>query len=149
MTVLRPHRQQTIPLSLIAPCGMNCRLCIAYIREKNPCPGCRCDNRVKPKTRFTCRIKTCDKLKVGTAKYCFTCDLFPCGRLKHLDKRYRTKYGMSMIDNLAQIQKTGIRRFIKNELKKWACPECGELLCVHKPQCLCCSRSWRQGASLC
>lgn len=26
---------------LIAPCGMNCGTCIAYLRDKNKCPGCR------------------------------------------------------------------------------------------------------------
>ena len=30
----------TIPINLIAPCGMNCILCWGYIREKNRCPGC-------------------------------------------------------------------------------------------------------------
>ncbi len=49
------------------------------------------------------------------AKYCFCCDSFPCVRLNHLDKRYRTKYGMSMIDNLENIRKFGIRHFIRNE----------------------------------
>ena len=129
--------------ALIAPCGMNCRLCIAYIRENNPCPGCRSDNRVKPKTRYACRIKNCAKIKKGRLTYCFSCDRFPCDRLNHLDKRYRTKYGMSMIDNLAHIKKYGIRHFIANEKERWACPGCSELLCVHKLQCLSCGHRWR------
>ena len=143
MTPIRSTKTNSIRLALIAPCGMNCRLCVAYTRDKNPCPGCRDDNSVKPKTRFSCRIKTCERLRRGKAKYCFSCDTFPCDRLNHLDKRYRTKYGMSMIENLAHIKKFGIRHFIKNEQEKWTCRECSQLLCVHKPHCLFCGHTWR------
>ncbi len=132
-----------IRTTLIAPCGMNCRLCRAYIREKNACPGCRGDDSVKSKTRVTCRIKNCEKMVQGRVRYCFSCDSFPCARLIHLDKRYRTKYGMSMIDNLENIKKFGLRHFIKNEQKRWTCPKCGELICVHMPQCISCEYKWR------
>ncbi len=27
----------------IAPCGMNCATCLAYLRDKNTCCGCRGD----------------------------------------------------------------------------------------------------------
>jgi hypothetical protein len=136
-------KRSGINANLIAPCGMNCRLCVAYVRDKNTCPGCRSDDRVKPKTRFTCRIKRCEEMAQHKARYCFDCDTFPCDRLKHLDKRYRTTYGMSMVDNLVSIRELGIRRFLRNEKEKWACPACGEMLCVHKPQCLSCGHAWR------
>lgn len=32
--------QVSFDKSLIAPCGMNCGTCIAYLRDKNKCPGC-------------------------------------------------------------------------------------------------------------
>ena len=124
--------------SLIAPCGMNCRLCQAYMREKSACPGCRGDDNLKTKTRVECRIKNCARLAESGANYCFQCDRFPCEWLNNLDKRYRTKYRMSMIDNLNAIKKYGIRRFIQNEKKRWACPSCGEIICVHKPHCSYC-----------
>lgn len=38
-------------ISLIAPCGMNCSICMAYLREKNKCPGCRGNDIDKPITR--------------------------------------------------------------------------------------------------
>jgi hypothetical protein len=79
----------------------------------------------------------------GRVRYCFRCDSFPCDKLNHLDKRYRTNYGMSMIDNLVNIRKFGIRQFMRSEKERWTCPECGELLCVHKPQCLSCGHTWR------
>ncbi len=79
----------------------------------------------------------------GIVKYCFCCDSFPYDRLNRLDKRYRTKYGMSMIDNLENIRKFGIKHFIRNEKERWSCPECGEILCVHKPQFLYGQHTWR------
>ncbi len=127
---------------LIAPCGMNCRLCRAYVRDRNPCPGCRADDADKPKTRVECRIKTCDHITKGKVRYCCSCDSFPCAELNHLDKRYRTKYGMSMIDNLKNIKESGIRKFIESERQRWTCPDCGRIICVHKPECLSCGRKW-------
>lgn len=58
-----------------------------------------------------------------------------CDNLKHLDKRYRTKYAMSMIENLVNIKKHGIRYFIKNEKVRWSCPECNGSICVHDRKC--------------
>jgi hypothetical protein len=59
-----------------------------------------------------------------------------------LDRRYRAKYGMSMIANLEAIRDFGIRNFIKAEKERWICPKCGKMLCVHKPQCLYCQHTW-------
>ena len=143
MTQERSTKTNPILSTLIAPCGMNCSLCYAHARNKNVCPGCRGDDSVKSKTRVMCRIKNCEKIAQGRGRYCFSCDSFPCDRLKHLDKRYRTKYGMSMIDNLVYIKKSGIRQFIQSEKERWSCPACGEIICVHKPQCLACEHKWR------
>lgn len=143
MTSKRSAKATAISTKLIAPCGMNCRICRAYTRDKKPCPGCRGEDSHKSKSCVVCRIKNCEKMANGKAKYCFDCDSFPCVRLNHLDKRYRTKYGMSMIDNLENIRKIGIRHFIRNEKERWSCPKCGEILCVHKPQCLYCQYTWR------
>jgi hypothetical protein len=124
--------------ALIAPCGMNCSLCMAYLREKNPCPGCRGDDAGKPITRWQCKIKTCEILQRQGFKFCFPCQEFPCARLKHLDKRYQTRYGMSMIENLDTIQNRGIRKFLASERARWACPECGGTICVHNRYCYDC-----------
>jgi hypothetical protein len=132
-----------IPTSLIAPCGMNCQLCGAYIRDRNVCPGCRGDDRFKSKSCVNCRIKNCEVIATEGLRFCYGCDSYPCKRIKHLDKRYRMKYGMSMIENLAHIQKLGIRQFVRDEVEKWTCPGCGGLLCVHKPECPTCQRRWR------
>jgi hypothetical protein len=144
---MSPIKKRTIPARLIAPCGMNCRLCRAYGREKNPCPSCRGDDRLKSSSCVACTIKNCRKLKSEKHRYCFTCESFPCAALNHLDVRYRTTYAMSMIDNLKSIQEIGIRQFTRNEVKKWACPECGTILCVHKEDCIHCGHTWRKQKS--
>ena len=146
MTKTYRKKTTTIPTYLIAPCGMNCRLCWGYVREKNTCPGCLgADSRESQKSKFrnTCKIRNCEQLTRGKSGYCSDCcERFPCARLKQLDKRYRTKYGMSMIANLKMIQEGGIRKFIQNEKRKWICPECGEMSCVHRPSCLSCGNDW-------
>ena len=137
-------KTRTIPIELIAPCGMNCRLCWGYIREENTCPGCRNNlNSQNMKHRMTCKIRNCEVIAKGRSKYCLvSCNHFPCKRLKQLNERYRTKYGMSMIENLRMINEFGIRHFIRNEKAKWMCPECGEIICVHRPRCLSCGYKW-------
>jgi hypothetical protein len=126
--------------SLIAPCGINCGICAAHLRDKNPCPGCRAPDASKPVTRLRCKIKTCRTFRNGNAKYCFECKDFPCDVLEHLDKRYRTKYNMSEIENLDYIRDNGIRKFLKYEEKRWTCPRCGGTICVHKGYCVECGK---------
>jgi hypothetical protein len=129
--------------ALIAPCGMNCRLCRAYIREKKACPGCHGSDKLKSKSCVSCRIRNCEIISNGKLAYCYECEKYPCGGLNRVDKRYRTKYSMSMIDNLKNIKKFGIQSFIKDEKEKWACSKCGEILCVHKEYCISCGSKWR------
>jgi hypothetical protein len=143
MTKLKLTKKYAIPTTLIAPCGMNCRLCRAYIRDKKACPGCRGDDSLKSKACVSCKIKNCENIATGKVKYCSSCDSFPCKSLNHLDKRYRTKYGMSMIDNLENIKQFGIRNFVRQEKEKWACSKCGEIICVHKEGCILCGNKWR------
>jgi hypothetical protein len=126
--------------SLIAPCGMNCGICWAYLRDKNKCPGCMANDPNKPITRLKCKIKNCKTLQNGKMRFCLECVNIPCEPLKHLDKRYRTKYNMSMVENLEFIKNFGIRKFIKNEKARWTCPKCGGVICVHKGYCPGCGK---------
>jgi ribosomal protein L37E len=58
--------------------------------------------------------------------------------MKNLDKRYRTKYGMSMFENLAFIKEMGLEAFLKHEEERWKCPECGATFSVHRTVCVTC-----------
>ena len=125
--------------ALIAPCGMNCGICKYHYREKNTCLSCRNLNENNPITRFHCIIKECEILKDRKWKYCsFECDKYPCKRLKALDKRYSTKYHMSMLENLKHINEHGIDSFLKKEKEKWTCPKCGGIVTCHGGMCLSC-----------
>jgi ribosomal protein S27AE len=72
-------------------------------------------------------------------KLCSECPEMPCRRLKLLDKRYREKYGMSEIENLENIRKWGMAKFIRQEKMRWTCPQCGAVICVHRDHCLKCN----------
>jgi rubrerythrin len=84
---------------------------------------------------------------MGKMEFCFECDEFPCVRVAHLDKRYRTRYGLSVIDNLINIQNLGVDWFVNSENMKWACPNCGEIVSMHKPLCPGCGVEWRKFAA--
>jgi hypothetical protein len=119
---------------LIAPCGMDCAICMAYLRAKNPCGGCYTANRMCSRH---CTISACRQVR---DRYHHTCDEFPCRRLSRLDQRYRTKYHMSMLDNLAAIRKEGIRAFVKTERERWTCKTCGGTIDVHHYRCSVCGK---------
>ncbi len=130
---------------LIAPCGMNCGICIGHMREKNPCGGCfKKDDKNKPEHCRSCNIVNCELLAKTGSGFCYDCEIYPCARLKQLDKRYRTKYGMSMMKNLEYIQRNGLDEFLKKEENRWTCKECGSGLCVHRDFCLNCRTEVRK-----
>lgn len=124
---------------LIAPCGINCYICKYHHREKNTCPGCMNLHKKTPETRFKCTVRDCKILKDKKWKHCSDkCENYPCKRLKALDKRYSTKYHMSMLENLECIKKEGIDVFLQKEEKKWKCPKCGGIVTCHGGMCLSC-----------
>jgi len=125
--------------NLIAPCGMNCGTCIAFLRTAKPCLGCMVMGDSKPKHCITCSIKNCEFLIGSKSRFCFFCPKFPCSRVKNLDKRYRQKYNTSLIENLENIKSIGLSAFVENEQIRWKCPSCGSVLCVHRDCCLQCN----------
>jgi hypothetical protein len=127
-----------IEAELIAPCGMNCALCYAFLRKDRKCPGC---NIVDSKYKFThvkCIIRNCENIKTSKSGFCYECEVYPCKRLKQLDKRYRTKYRMSMLENQEYIKKHGIEHFLDREYEKWKCVKCGAVICCHNGVCYNC-----------
>lgn len=126
---------------LIAPCGMNCGICVAFFgytlkggKRKHPSSSYRTRD-----SQCAFLKKQCSRLATEQIEYCFECSGFPCEKLKTLDKRYRDKYGMSMIENLRQVQAYGIKQFLKNEQERWKCPVCGGIVCVNNKTCYTCN----------
>ena len=123
---------------LIAPCGMNCDFCMAYLRKHRKCPGCHGEDTNKSVSAVKCIIRNCEMIKISRSGFCYECIKYPCKRLKQLDKRYRTKYSMSMIENLESIKGIGLSAFIANEKERWRCRKCGGVVCVHRGYCFSC-----------
>lgn len=122
---------------LIAPCGLNCAVCSAYLRDKKPCSGCQeLDTR--------CVVKHCETIKTNASGFCFECDKFPCRRLKQLDKRYSSRYNMYPIENLECIRDNGMQTLLEREEKKWRCPECGGIISCHIGFCQHCALKKRK-----
>jgi hypothetical protein len=130
---------ESLTAELIAPCGMDCGLCIAHLRERKPCPGCNDgDDRRKPNHCSVCAIKRCAEPAMAETGFCHSCAKLPCARMRQLDTRYRTKYGMSMIENLEIVREVGLDAFIEEERVRWTCRGCGAVVCVHRAECIYC-----------
>src|SRR4030042_4450358 len=128
---------------LIAPCGMNCGVCSGYLALSNDlkskgvkimyCAGCR------PRDKQCSFLKKrCKLLISGEIMYCHECADFPCANLQHIDERYRSRYRMSMVENLQFIREHGIKALLGKERSKWKCPECGGTICCHNGLCYSC-----------
>ena len=129
---------------LISPCGMNCTICSGYLALKNDvknkgvgmpyCAGCR------PRDKKCAFLKKrCDLLMNDKVQYCYECENFPCDKLQRIDKRYRSLFRMSMIENLKFIKEKGIDKFLEKEKEKWKCPECGGIISCHNGICFECN----------
>jgi uncharacterized protein CbrC (UPF0167 family) len=64
----------------------------------------------------------------------------PCEKLAHLDKRYRERYGMSMVENLKLLKATGMDEFLKVQAERFRCLSCGGVVCVHDGKCYDCGK---------
>ena len=125
---------------LIALCGMNCRLCVAYFgytmngkKRKSQCTGCNQSNKHCAFVKKRCKNPAMENIS-----YCYKCEYFPCENLEKLDKGYRERFKMSMIDNLNFIKENGINDFLKSQEEKYKCAECGGVICVHDGKCYTC-----------
>jgi len=123
---------------LIAPCGMNCNICRGHLYRRKPCAGCAGGDIGKPAACKSCLVTICEQRKASRSGFCYECKDYPCRRIKDLDKRYRSKYNMSMIENLAFIKENGLEKFLQKEEKKWTCQRCGAVISCHIGYCMNC-----------
>ena len=126
---------------LIAPCGMNCRICIGFFgytmsgkKRKTKCVGCN------PSGKSCAHLKKyCTKLAKKEIEYCYECNDFPCKQIQKLDNKYRKRFDYSTIYNLRYIKEKGIEKFLENQEEKYKCPKCGGIICVHNGNCYFCN----------
>jgi len=126
---------------LIAPCGMNCRICIGFFgytmsgkKRKMKCIGCN------PSGKSCAHLKKyCKKLAKKEIEYCYECKDFPCKQIQKLDDKYRKRFDYSTINNLNYIKENRMEKFLENQEKKYKCPKCGGIICVHNGNCYFCN----------
>jgi len=111
---------------MVAACGLFCGACYARLKRKTVCPGCRSLTVDLSKSMARCRMKFCGQ---RNGRFCFDCAVFPCDALKHLDKRYRTRYNLSPIANLVFIQDHGLEAFLQQQRGTWLAD--GGIICMH------------------
>ncbi len=134
---------KTFSEELIAPCGMNCGICVAFFgytmsgnKRKMKCIGCI------PSNKSCAHIKKyCEKLLKKEVTYCHECSDFPCIHIQRLDTKYRRRFDYSTIENLKYIKKKGMKKFLQEQKKKYTCPNCSGIICVHTKRCYSCETS--------
>lgn len=130
----------TLDSKLIAPCGIYCGACYMFLRDKKNCLGCRIDSAYKPKSCDKCKIANCEQLHNKPSGFCYDCEKFPCQSFKQLDKRYRTKYSTSLIQNQIEIKERGTNSFLTQESVIRTCSKCGSVVSIHWKGCLNCNK---------
>jgi hypothetical protein len=127
-----------IAIITLAPCGMNCSVCYAHLRKKNRCQGCRGQEECQPAYCRRCKIRNC-AISRGI-DFCYECVSFPCTAIKQIDKRYRLRYQVSLIENAIRVKTVGVEQFLLEEKQKWTCTECGGVISLHDRVCSVCGR---------
>ena len=130
---------ETIEARMIAPCGVNCLACSAYLDSKKPCPGCRAP--IEEATRKSCR--NCVKKRCAferNLQWCFECSRFPCSRIKSLDRRYRENYDIDLIQNGAEARRD-MDAFLLAQKERFLCKSCGGVINQHHQRCSECGRN--------
>jgi len=92
---------------MIAPCGLDCNICLQALNEHNPCPGCNGSDENKPEfcVRY-CGIILCQKRRENKYQYCDECPDYPCEDVMEKENRYTTQYPHreSPLENLRMIR---------------------------------------------
>ncbi len=127
---------------LIAPCGMNCGVCKAYLAYTHKIPKARgkvthcigCRPRMK-----NCFIKRgCRKLSDQQIQFCHDCADMPCKNLERVERRYKERYSTSLVANLKMLREIGMKQFLCVQEDRFKCPNCGDVVSVHGGQCFTC-----------
>lgn len=130
---------------MIAPCGLNCTLCSRHLHDNPPCPGCSGPDELKPDCyRVRCAIVRCAFRKDIPGGFCDGCGNYPCQDIIEKEIRYTSAYPMieAPMANLAFIRQNGMEAFLEQEEKRWTCPSCGGVICIHDGMCARCKAKY-------
>jgi len=123
---------------MIAPCGINCLACNAYLNGKTKCPGCRAPlDKISRKTVRECPIKKCAFEK--GLKWCFEDMGYPCPKIKALSRRYLKNYSVDIIEN-AKGARWDIPAYLKAQQELFTCKSCGGIINQHRKTCSDCGK---------
>lgn len=134
---------EVIEAEMLAPCGMNCVVCYRHVgirKYAKPCQGCLGGDQGKPGHCRTCRIKDCAQSK-GLLR-CLECGDFPCVWVKNLDKSYRKRYRVSLVENSRTAHVVGVPAFLAADRLRWICG-CGGAFSMHDGVCSECGQAHR------
>ncbi|MEF9878861.1 MAG: hypothetical protein RR975_05480, partial [Clostridia bacterium] len=67
--------------------------------------------------------------------YCYECGAFPCKLIKNLEKSYNQRYGASLIENSLFVKEHELTSFMKQQLERYTCPNCGGAVSLHDAEC--------------
>jgi len=128
----------SIPETMIAPCGVNCIACSAYLSDKNPCAGCCAPNEMSTlKSCRNCVKKRCCLEK--SLQWCFQCEKFPCTKIKDLNRRYMQNYDVNIVQNGLDARKD-MQVFLKEQKERFICNLCVGIINQHHKICSECGK---------
>jgi hypothetical protein len=132
--------------NLAAPCGIYCGMCRQYLALKKDlleekglkwgCQGCRIRHK-----NCTFIRRDCPSLRKNEIDFCYECEKFPCQNLKKIDKIYRERYSVYLIENLKRIKEIGVEKWLQEQKELYTCPECGGEICIHDVECYDCGNN--------
>lgn len=135
--------------NMIAPCGLDCSLCVQAHEKENPCPGCTGPDANKPEfCSVKCTIIQCEIRKQNHFRFCDECPQFPCAFLEERENRYMTQYALreSPLSNLKMIRESGMQAFLQKQKEQWSCA-CGGVISVHEGICNNCGKKYGRTTS--
>ncbi len=124
-----------------APCGIYCGACPS-LKIRKTCLGCGSEDRKqKRKSKWSCGIRRCcfeDK----NLNFCIDCADFPCKKIDKLKNSHTNKskfrYRHEIYDNLKNIKEYGIENWLKEQERKYKCPQCKGNLVWYEYKCESC-----------
>ena len=144
---------------VVGICGLYCGTCPVFlaVRENDAeelkkisksrslpikevrCDGCLSDRVFEPCIDCHHSFRQCANEKKVT--WCYECTDFPCQRLKEFKDIHVVNgvhHHKKVIENLQNIKKNGIERFVEEQEKKGKCPQCGKRLYWYLRECPIC-----------